>query len=328
MRTLEEYMDAIIMQDYPHSDIEIIIADGGSIDGSLEKLKEYNDKYDIEIKIYENKLRTAEAGKAVGVRVATGDVVCLLDSDNILPDKNWMNQMMKPFEDKNIVATEPIEFTARKQDSIINRYTAMLGMGDPLCLYLGNYDRYSAVSGKWTKVKHEEEDRGDYLAVRFDNMIPTIGANGFCMRRHELIDNFEGDYLFDIDVLWELLQKDKNKKIAKVKNGIIHLFSPDAKTFYRKQNRRIEDFLFFSDAKGRKYPWKKTGKGGIVLFCLCTITIIPLIIQAIIGFARKGDFVAWAFHPVACWITLWAYGWGTIKGIFKKEAADRDNWKQ
>ncbi len=329
MRTLDEYMNAILAQDYPHEDIEIVIADGGSTDGSLEKLKEYNEKGDINITVVHNELRTAEAGKAVGVRKAEGEIVCLLDSDNIIPDSSWMTQMMKPFKEKDIVASEPLYFIARKGDGIINRYTAMLGMGDPLCLFMGNYDRYSGISGTWTKVKHDEEDRGDYLAVRFDKMIPTIGANGFCMRRKELIENFEGDYLFDIDVLWELFQKDSTLKVAKVKNGIIHLFCKDTKMFIKKQNRRVKDFLYFSDSKGRKYPWSSLGKGKIVLFILNTVTIIPLFIETLIGYFRtKKDFPAWCYHFVACWVTLWEYGWGVIFGLFKKEQADRDGWKQ
>ena len=206
MRVIDDYLQAIMMQTYPHDVIEIIIADGGSTDGSIEKLKEYNDKSDINITVYDNPLRTAEAGKAVGVRKAKSDVVLLLDSDNILPDEKWLERMMIPFEDKSIVASEPISFTYRKEDGLVNRYCSLLGMGDPLCLFMGNYDRYSYVSNTWTKIPHEEKDMGDYLSIRFYNAIPTIGANGFIMRTKELNDNFEGDYLFDIDVLWKLFQ--------------------------------------------------------------------------------------------------------------------------
>lgn len=67
-------------------------------------------------------MRTAEAGKAVGVRQAKGEIICLLDSDNIIPDANWITRMMKPFE---------------------------------------------------------------------EDMIPTIGANGFFMRKKELLENLE-----------------------------------------------------------------------------------------------------------------------------------------
>ena len=70
MRVIDDYLQAILVQTYPHDKIEIIIADGGSTDGSLGKLKEYNEKSDITITVYDNPLRTAEAGKAVGVRKA------------------------------------------------------------------------------------------------------------------------------------------------------------------------------------------------------------------------------------------------------------------
>lgn len=329
MRTIDEYMRAILAQNYPHDKIELIFADGGSQDGTLEKFEEYSRKGDIPISVYDNPLRTAEAGKAVAVRKAKGDVVCLLDSDNIIPDKNWLSRMMKPFEEDIIVASEPIKYTYRRKDSVINRYCALIGMNDPLCMFTGNYDRYCAVTGKWTEVEREEIDRGDYLSIRFrEDMIPTIGANGFLMRRKELLENFEGDYLFDIDVLWELFKKNPELRVAKVKTGIVHLFCPDTKTFYRKQNRRIKDFLYFSDAKGRKYPWSKVGKGKIVLFAICCITVVPLFVQACVGYSRKHDLQAWAYHFVACWVTLWVYGWGVISGIFKKEQANRDNWKQ
>lgn len=329
MRTLELYMEAIICQTYPHHLIEIIFADGGSTDGTLEKIEEYRQQLDFSVSLCQNPLKTAEAGKAVGVGKATHEIVCLLDSDNILPDSNWLKRMMMPFEDEQIVASEPLAYTYRREDNIINRYCALVGMNDPLCMFTGNYDRYCRVTNQWTEVPREEKDCGDYLSVKFRaDMIPTIGANGFLMRSRELNDNFEGDYLFDIDVLWELFLKEPDLRVAKVKTGIVHLFCPDIKTFCRKQNRRIMDFLYFSDAKGRKYPWGKISRGKIVVFSLCCITVIPLALQAVIGHCRQKDFRAWAFHPLACWITLWIYGWGTIRGLFKKEAATRDGWKQ
>ena len=329
MRTLDEYMQAILSQDYPHRQIDIVFADGGSTDGTINRIELYQTNENIHMQIQENPLCTAEAGKAVAVRKAMGDIVLLLDSDNIIPDANWLSRMMKPFEEAKIVASEPIEYTWRPQDSVINRYCALIGMNDPLCMFTGNYDRRCLITGKWTEVKREEIDRGDYLSIKFrEDMIPTIGANGFLMRRKELLDNFEGDYLFDIDVLWELFRKDPELRVAKVKTGIVHLFCPDVATFKRKQNRRVKDYIYFNDAKGRKYPWSKTGKSKIILFAICCITCVPLLVQEAIGNSRKKDPQAWAFHFKACWITLWVYGWGVIGGLFKKEAANRDGWKQ
>ncbi len=329
MRTIREYMEAILAQDFPLEAIELIIADGGSDDGTVETLERYRDETDLDIRIYKNPLKTAEAGKAVAVRKAAGDIILLLDSDNIIPKKNWIRRMLRPFEHREIVASEPLKYTYRKKDGAINRYCALIGMNDPLCMFTGNYDRFCALTGKWTEVEREEKDMGDYLSVRFrEDMIPTIGANGFFMRRKELLENFEGDYLFDIDVLWELFKKDPGLRVAKVKTGIVHLFCPDLKTFKRKQNRRIMDYLYFADKKGRKYPWSSVSKGKIVVFALKCVTVLPLLKQSIKGFAYKQDVGAWLLHPVMCWITLWVYGTGTIKGIFHKEQADRSGWKQ
>ena len=197
MRTLDLYMDAILMQDYPHDSVEIIFADGGSSDGTLERIAAYQGGLggcQIKISVFENKLRTAEAGKAVGVRKAQNEIVCLLDSDNIIPEPDWISRMMRPFGEEKIIATEPIEYTWRKDDSTINRYCALIGMNDPLCMFTGNYDRKCLVTNKWTEVEREETDCGDYISIKFNpRMIPTIGANGFFMRRRELCGHGTGE---------------------------------------------------------------------------------------------------------------------------------------
>ncbi len=104
IRTIDEYMKALAGQDYPHERLELIIADGCSTDGTLERLEAFKTQYDIPVRVYENPLRTAEAGKAVAVREAAGDVVLLLASDNIIPKPHWLSRMMAPFEESEIVA--------------------------------------------------------------------------------------------------------------------------------------------------------------------------------------------------------------------------------
>jgi glycosyltransferase involved in cell wall biosynthesis len=175
---LKECLDSFAQQDYPPERLEIIVADGGSTDGTTEIARQYGGK------IVSNPLQTGEAGKAAGLKHACHELVALIDSDNVLPNCNWLRKMVEPFSDPEIVASEPIEYTYRSTDSWINRYCAMLGMNDPLCLFCGNYDRYSILTGRWTDLRLATEDRGDYLKVtlRVGDM-PTIGANGFVIRR-------------------------------------------------------------------------------------------------------------------------------------------------
>ena len=128
-KLLPKCLSTILDQDYPKDKIEIIIAVGGSTDKSIEISQKHK------AKIYHNKLKTAESGKAVGVEHATGEYICLLDSDNLLPAKNWLKEMVSPLiKDKGIVGSEPLYFKYRRNDGFIDRYCALIGMNDPLCL--------------------------------------------------------------------------------------------------------------------------------------------------------------------------------------------------
>lgn len=320
-KVLNKCLESIKNQDYPKDKIEIIVADAGSSDKTLEIAKKYTDK------IYPNPLKTAEAGKAVGIKHAQNEIIAFIDSDNILSEKKWLKKMVEPFFDPEIIGTEPIEYTYRKEDGYITRYCALMGMNDPICYFLGNYDRYNYLSKKWTGLNVETEDKENYLRLSLDkNNLPTIGANGTMIRR-ELLENYKNqDYFFDIDVIYELILQGKNK-FAKVRTGIIHLFSGTIAAFHRKQKRRIKDYLFYNKQGTRKYPWKKQNKFGLIKFILYCFLIFPLFIQSLIGCFRKCD-KAWFFHPLACWITLWVYGWERIFGIFRVEEMKRKNWRQ
>ncbi len=85
-KTLAACLESIKDQDY-RGEIEIIIADGGSTDSTLEIVKKYTDN------IYPNPLKTGEAGKAAGVKHAKNEIIAFIDSDNILPSRDWLSRM-------------------------------------------------------------------------------------------------------------------------------------------------------------------------------------------------------------------------------------------
>jgi len=66
---------------------------------------------------------------------------------------------------------------------------------------------------------------------------------------------------------------------------------------------------------------------GVLKFIFATLTIVPLLYQMVCGFIRRKD-IAWLFHPLACWLTLYVYSWETLRFIFIKEEFNRNNWKQ
>lgn len=330
-KTLKVCLESIVSQSYPVDKLEIIVADAGSTDGTLKVIEEVASKSEFVIKVVANRLKTGEAGKAAGLKCARGEVIALIDSDNVLSGVDWLEKMVEPFADGSVVASEPIEYTYRKKDGFITRYCALIGMNDPLCLFLGNYDRYSTVTGLWTEMPHRSSDRGGYLVIELDKeRLPTIGANGFLIYRSVLQGCDTGEYLFDIDVVHELLEGAKPSEpvhFAKVKTGIIHIFSGDVKTFARKQRRRIRDYQYYNRLGVRKYPWKSHGRRGLARFIFSCVTVVPLLSQSLKGYMKRPD-AAWLFHAAACWITLYEYSRGTVSGIFGAAELTREGWRQ
>ena len=320
-RVLTGCLESISQQDYPKEKIEIMIADGDSNDETLEIAKKYG------ARIYKNSLKTGEAGKAVALKKAKNELVALIDSDNLLPDKNWLKKMVAPLSDPAILGTEPWEFTYREKDFLVNRYCALLGANDPYCYFVGNYDKKSVLSGKWTDLKMEEEDKVGYLKVKIDKgILPTIGANGTIWRTKELKQAVgKSDYLFDTDLLY-ILAKKKPFFFAKVKVGIVHLYCRTVKDFYRKQKRRVRDFYYLEKQKERQETYQKQANKQIY-FIFSVILLFPLLVQTFKGYLKKPD-QAWLFHPLACLITLWLYASQTIFAQFKQTKMDRRRWQQ
>ncbi len=323
-RTLRESLSSVQKQDYPPDLIEIIIVDGGSTDSTLEIAKSFR------ARIIKNPLKTSEAGKATGIDNAKNELILLIDSDNILPRPDWLLKMTRPFRDPEITGSEPLRYDTRKKEGLINQYCSLIGANDPLCMFLGNYDRFNYLTGKWTGIKVSQKKKDRYLKVAaLGDEFPTIGANGFLVRKKAVEKYAKEDYFFDIDATYDLAVN-QHKSFAKVDVGIYHLYAPNLKTFCRKQTRRILDFLHFKN-KGndkRVYPWaSKKSLSKIFKFCLYSSLVFPTCLQAIRGYSKKPNS-AWFFHPIACLITLFIYASRSLEMLVfhKTRMMDRKNW--
>src|SRR4051812_32648922 len=76
--TIRETFNSIITQEYPH--LEYIVIDGCSSDGSLEIICEYAPHIDC---LLHGKDRNMYDALAKAFDVATGDILCWLNSDDI-----------------------------------------------------------------------------------------------------------------------------------------------------------------------------------------------------------------------------------------------------
>jgi glycosyltransferase involved in cell wall biosynthesis len=322
-RHLYACLASLRAQIYP-GELELLIVDAGSTDGTLEIATSYG----ID-RILANPLRSGEAGKAVGVKAARGELILLIDSDNTLVGSDWLSRMVRPFvEDPEVMGCEPARFAYVQGDHFINRWHALLGAADPLTLYVGNYARDSIVTGTWTGYPHKAAVRDGWERIELDpQWVPVLGANGFMIRRaaYELLP--VGDYLFDLDHVHDLVASGRHV-FARADVSVHHAFCDGVGKFHKKTRRRIDDYFFFNAAGRRSYPWKSGRNNGAIRFALATVLTIPTVVTAIRGQRRRPDVAAWAWHPLACWITLATYVSGVLRGRLRPRMLSREGWGQ
>ncbi len=300
--TFEECLQGICNQDY--KDYEVLVIDGGSSDKTLEIAKKYKTK------ILNNPHRVEERARVLGIKKSKGEILCFIDADNIITEKDWLKKMVNPFEDKDIIASDTHYFTFRKEDPLVTKYCAMIGGDDPMAIYLGLYDRHNYFKNKWTDFPHEEEKKEKYIKIKLNKKnIPAMGSNGFLFRKKTLLEINYKPFIHS-DVIYRLAEKGY---FAKVNIGIVHI-QKDFVDFFKKKIRRIKRRLNGEIKLEHNYGVNKKK----IFFTLIYLGLIfPVIFDMIKGFIRKPTLV-WLFHPIATYGVLFLYiYYFTIGKIFK-----------
>ena len=92
--TIEETIRSVLSQD--HDDVEYIVIDGGSTDGTLDIIDRYKDQIDIFVTEPDKGLYDA---MNKGLRKATGDVVGILNADDIFITNSGISNMLNHMSD-------------------------------------------------------------------------------------------------------------------------------------------------------------------------------------------------------------------------------------
>lgn len=310
-KILKECLSSIEKLDYPKKLVEKIIVDGGSKDDTLKIAKEFK------CKIVNENTGKPEAATAIGYQKAKNELIVNFPSDNIIPNKNWLKKMVKPFiKHKEIVGAETCYYEYKKNDTSLNRYFSLFG-ADTLPYYLDKRDRLSYFAkGAWRD--SNVRDLGEYYIVEFsERNTPPIGANGFIIR-NKFAKSIAKEPLsfFHIDSCLDLINKGHNK-FAFVKIGIWHKTGENFVNYVKKRIRY--GTIYLGDKTKRRYHVVdlKYDKLRLFLFVLYTITFVEPLLRSTRGFIKIRDF-AWFYNPVLCWVNVFIYAYTLTKFQYKK----------
>lgn len=286
-RRIARSLKSIRMQQYPQEKIEIVLADGGSNDKTLEISRGFN------AKVYFNSLKLAEPGVALATQKAKGQICVVMAADNVLPHNRWLKFMVQPFTDDQEVVAAFTKIIPSDDDTLFSRYIALLH-ADPFNEFVygkaANPKFYSQIYPIIRKEKN-------YIVYDFplDNFPLIAMAQGFSFRKKML--QKRKDIYDDITPLLDFIQR--KKEIAYVPGaGIYHYSFYGFTDFLYKYNKRIKNAMQYSFVKRelylslerriRQYIW--------ILYGLSIVFPVIVAINRMVKEKQK----AYVYHPIAC----------------------------
>lgn len=296
---------SILAQDYPRELLQLLVVDDDPDDPGVAIARSLG----CEVVICPD--RSEDLKKPFAIKgYARGEIIGLLDSDNVIPDEaGWLRRMMAVFVDPMVWAADTLFYTYRPEDNCITKYLALLGGDDPIAAYLGVNDRHCYFTQRWTGAMHRDTDRGGYLEVELDaRQVPALGSNGFFFRKALFGEVANTPFVHQVFVR-DMVARG-HTRIAKVKQGLVHVQQPSFLRFLLKKIRRMKRRQTGELPVGYDYGFSRIAMVGTGLY---VATVFLPILDAMRGWWRKPT-AAWLLHPPACLVLLFMYTFYSLKG--------------
>uniref|UniRef100_A0AB33JF59 Glycosyltransferase family 2 protein n=1 Tax=Prevotella sp. GTC17262 TaxID=3236797 RepID=A0AB33JF59_9BACT len=125
-RTLSDTIESVLKQTY--SDIEYLIIDGGSTDSTVDIIKHYRASFQGKLRWISEKDNGIYDAMNKGIKMSTGDVVGILNSDDYFTSTTVVEAFAKEFGDKAIDAVYGDVHFIREgvPDKIIRYYSSAM----------------------------------------------------------------------------------------------------------------------------------------------------------------------------------------------------------
>jgi len=138
-------LDSVILQDFPEEELEVLVIDGMSEDGTRAILKKYQKEYSF-IKILDNPKKITPSALNIGIKSSKGEIIIRMDSHAVY-EKDYISKCVRYLKKYNADNIGGIIRTLPAKDNITAKAIAIslshfFGAG-------GSYFRIGAEKPKW-----------------------------------------------------------------------------------------------------------------------------------------------------------------------------------
>ena len=105
-KTLRDTFDSVLGQNY--NNLDYIVVDGGSTDGTIEIIKEYEVLFDGRMRWMSEKDKGIYDAMNKGILMSSGDVVGILNSDDLFTSGDILNTIAKLFSSSQAIGIDAI----------------------------------------------------------------------------------------------------------------------------------------------------------------------------------------------------------------------------
>ena len=96
-RYIGQTLEQLYLQDFPMDRLEIVIADGGSVDRTREIVESYKGRFGS-LKLLDNAIRRPSSGRNAGIKNSSAPFIVVVDGHVYLPDKNLLRNIVETFK--------------------------------------------------------------------------------------------------------------------------------------------------------------------------------------------------------------------------------------
>jgi len=228
-------------------------------------------------------------GKEAGCKIAKGKFIAIVDEDNIVQGREWLNDMLKPMLEDETIVGSACRLLVDHKDPLINQYISLNGT-DPVFAY-----------------RSLDGNRFDSNVIEMNKMNMLITGGNCFIYRKVCLDKI-GGYVQDTD------------NIAAFAESGSRIAIPDTARTHHFAASSIREFL------AKKIKWsnhivsKKWNyiRPSLFLEVFLNLTVIANIFKACHHYFRDGREPAWFLHPLLAFLTTIIYTTNYLKGkLFK-----------